>query len=121
MYQNNKLVEPIEDIKSYFYNDNIDVLGTAVADGGSRIPELGYVGWDYRDAPVKLLYSQSKDTTRAPVGIADGMNDFAPLVEVLKKVIDDELPKYTKIFIQSRVGILEEQNTKAIRGVIRQT
>jgi len=116
---NNIQVEPYEEIKSYFYNDNIDVIGTATSDGGARIPELAYVAYDYRDAPVKLLYSRTPGTTTAPVGIEG--NDFQPVIEILRKIINDELPKYTKIYIQSRVGFLEETNKKAIRGVIRQS
>jgi hypothetical protein len=41
--------------------------------------------------------------------------DFEPVIEVLKS-IGDELPKYTKLFIQTRVGFKEKQNIKAIWG-----
>lgn len=36
MFANNRQVEPVEAIKSYYGVDNIDLLGTAVCDGGSE-------------------------------------------------------------------------------------
>lgn len=47
MFANNKKVEPIEVIKSYYGVDNIDLLGTAVCDGGSEIDDKLYIGMDY--------------------------------------------------------------------------
>lgn len=49
-YQNNKLVQPVEDIQSYYGIDNIDFLGTTQADGGSLVGDKEYIGFDLRNA-----------------------------------------------------------------------
>ena len=56
-YSSNKLVQPVEDIKEYYGIDNIDILGTTQADGGSLIGDKEYIGFDLRNAPLTVLYS----------------------------------------------------------------
>lgn len=48
--------------------DNIDLLRTAVCDGGSEIAEKTYIGMDYQNPEMKLLYSRISRTTVAPLG-----------------------------------------------------
>lgn len=118
LFDNNKLVEPIEDIKAYFFSDNIDILGSAVSDGGMRMPEKNYLGFDYTEPPLTYLYSKTAGTIIAPLTAEDNTNDYYPMVELLRKDITDELPKYSKFFIQARVGFLLNKANKAIRGKI---
>ena len=62
----NQDVQAAEDIKSYYALDNIDLLGTAITDGGSEIPAKNYVGFDPNNPPLTYLYSRTKGTTIAP-------------------------------------------------------
>ena len=106
MFANNRQVEPVEAIKSYYGVDNIDLLGTAVCDGGSEIAE-------------KLLYSRISDTTVAPLGPDGDVYDFYPLIEFMRKDIRDELPIYTKLFILTSVGVLMNAPNRIIKGKFR--
>ena len=115
----NKLVQPVEDIKEYYGIDNIDLLGTTQADGGSLIGEKDYIGFDLRNAPLTVLYSKSSGTTVAPITSDENIADFYPLIEIMRKDIYDELPQYTKLFIQSKVGILLNKPGLALRGTCR--
>ena len=99
-YSSNKLVQPVEDIKEYYGIDNIDLLGTTQADGGSLIGEKQYIGFDLRNAPLTVLYSKSSGTTVAPITSDENIADFYPIIEIMRKDIYDELPQYTKLFIQ---------------------
>ena len=65
-YMSNKLVQPIEEIQSYYGVDNIDFLGTTHADGGAMLGEKDYIAFDLRNAPLTVLYSKSSGTTVAP-------------------------------------------------------
>lgn len=118
-YLNNKLVQPVEDIKEYYGIDNIDFLGTTQADGGSLIGDKEYIGFDLRNAPLTVLYSKSVGTTTAPITNDENIADFYPISEIMRKDIYDELPQYTKLFIQSKVGILLNKPGLALRGTCR--
>ena len=65
-----------------------------------------YIGFDLRNAPLTVLYSKSSGTTTAPITSDENIADFYPIIEIMRKDIYDELPQYTKLFIQSKVGIL---------------
>lgn len=118
-YQNNKLVQPVEDIQSYYGIDNIDFLGTTQADGGSLVGDNEYIGFDLRNAPLTVLYSKSSGTTVAPITSDENIADFYPIIEIMRKNIYDELPQYTKLFIQSKVGILLNKPGLALKGTLR--
>ena len=118
-YQNNKLVQPVEDIQSYYGIDNIDFLGTTQADGGSLVGDKEYIGFDLRNAPLTVLYSKSSGTTVAPITSDENIADFYPIIEIMRKDIYDELPQYTKLFIQSKVGILLNKPGLALKGTCR--
>ena len=118
-YQNNKLVQPVEDIQSYYGIDNIDFLGTTQADGGSLVGDKEYIGFDLRNAPLTVLYSKSSGTTTAPITSDENIADFYPIIEIMRKDIYDELPQYTKLFIQSKVGILLNKTGLALKGTCR--
>lgn len=118
-YSSNKLVQPVEDIKEYYGIDNIDLLGTTQTDGGSLIGEKQYIGFDLRNAPLTVLYSKSSGTTVAPITSDENIADFYPLIEIMRKDIYDELPQYTKLFIQSKVGILLNKPGLALKGTCR--
>lgn len=118
-YQNNKLVQPVEDIQSYYGIDNIDFLGTTQADSGSLVGDKEYIGFDLRNAPLTVLYSKSSGTTTAPITSDENMADFYPIIEIMRKDIYDELPQYTKLFIQSKVGILLNKPGLALKGTCR--
>ena len=118
-YQNNKLVQPVEYIQSYYGIDNIDFLGTTQADGGSLVGDKEYIGFDLRNAPLTVLYSKSSGTTTAPITSDENMADFYPIIEIMRKDIYDELPQYTKLFIQSKVGILLNKPGLALKGTCR--
>lgn len=118
-YLNNKLVHPVEGIKEYYGIDNIDFLGTTQADGGSLIGDKEYIGFDLRNAPLTVLYSKSVGTTTAPITNDENIADFYPIIEIMRKDIYDELPQYTKLFIQSKVGILLNKPGLALRGTCR--
>lgn len=118
-YQNNKLVQPVEDIQSYYGIDNIDFLGTTQADGGLLVGDKEYIGFDLRNAPLTVLYSKSSGTTTAPITSDENIADFYPIIEIMRKDIYDELPQYTKLFIQSKVGILLNKPGLALKGTCR--
>ena len=118
-YMNNKLVQPVEDIQSYYGIDNIDFLGTTQADGGSLVGDKEYIGFDLRNAPLTVLYSKSSGTTTAPITSDENIADFYPIIEIMRKDIYDELPQYTKLFIQSKVGILLNKPGLALKGTCR--
>lgn len=118
-YVNNKLVQPIEEIQEYFGIDNIDFLGTTHADGGSLIGDKEYIGFDLRNPPLTVLYSKSSGTTTAPITSDENVADFYPLIELMRKDIYDELPQYTKLFVQSKVGILLNKPNLALKGECR--
>ena len=118
-YSSNKLVQPVEDIKEYYGIDNIDLLGTTQADGGSLIGDKDYIGFDLRNAPLTVLYSKSSGTTVAPITSDENIADFYPIIEIMRKDIYDELPQYTKLFIQSKVGILLNKPGLALKGTCR--
>ena len=118
-YSSNKLVQPVEDIKEYYGIDNIDFLGTTQADGGSLIGDKQYIGFDLRNAPLTVLYSKSSGTTVAPITSDENIADFYPIIEIMRKDIYDELPQYTKLFIQSKVGILLNKPGLALKGTCR--
>ena len=118
-YMSNKLVQPVEDIKEYYGIDNIDLLGTTQADGGSLVVDKEYIGFDIRNAPLTVLYSKSTGTTTAPITSDDNIADFYPIIEIMRKDIYDELPQYTKLFIQSKVGILLNKPGLALKGTCR--
>ena len=118
-YQNNKLVQPVEDIQSYYGIDNIDFLGTTQADGGSLVGDKEYIGFDLRNAPLTVLYSKSSGTTTAPITSDENIADFYPIIEIMRKDIYDELPQYTKLFIQSKVGILLNKPGLTLKGTCR--
>lgn len=119
IFENNRKVEPVELIKSYYGVDNIDILGTAVCDGGSEIGDKTYIGMDYINPGIKLLYSRTTGTTVAPLGPDCEMYDFYPLIEFMRKDIRDELPMYTKLFILSSVGVLMNAPNRIIKGNFR--
>ena len=119
LFTNNKHVEPVEEIKSYYGVDNIDILGTAVCDGGSEIGDKTYIGMDYINPGMKLLYSRTTGTTIAPLGPDGEVYDFYPLIEFMRKDIRDELPMYTKLFILSSVGVLMNAPNRIITGKFR--
>lgn len=96
-YSNNKLVQPVEAIKEYYGIDNIDLLGTTQADGGSLIGDKEYIGFDLRNPPLTVLYSKSSGTTTAPITSDENIADFYPIIEIMRKDIYDELPQYTKL------------------------
>ena len=118
-YQNNKLVQPVEDIQSYYGIDNIDFLGTTQADSESLVGDKEYIGFDLRNAPLTVLYSKSSGTTTAPITSDENIADFYPIIEIMRKDIYDELPQYTKLFIQSKVGILLNKPGLALKGTCR--
>ena len=118
-YSSNKLVQPVEDIKEYYGIDNIDLLGTTQADGGSLVGDKEYIGFDLRNAPLTVLYSKSSGTTVAPITSDENIADFYPIIEIMRKDIYDELPQYTKLFIQSKVGILLNKPGLALKGTCR--
>ena len=119
MFASNRQVEPVEAIKSYYGIDNIDLLGTAVCDGGSEIAEKTYIGMDYQNPGMKLLYSRISGTTVAPLGPDGDVYDFYPLIEFMRKDIRDELPMYTKLFILTSVGVLMNAPNRIIKGKFR--
>ena len=89
----NQDVQAAEDIKSYYALDNIDLLGTAITDGGSEIPAKNYVGFDPNNPPLTYLYSRTKGTTIAPLGPDGDIVDYYPVIEFMRKDIQYELPK----------------------------
>ena len=89
-YISNKLVQPIEEIQSYYGVD-----------------------------PLTVLYSKSSGTTVAPITSDPDIADFYPIIEIMRKDIYDELPQYTKLFIQSKVGILLNKPHLALTGTCR--
>jgi hypothetical protein len=115
----NQNVQAAEDIKAYYALDNIDLLGTAITDGGSEIPEKNYVGFDPNNPPLTYLYSRTKGATIAPLGPDGNIVDYYPLIEFMRKDIQDELPKYTKLFIQARVGFMMNKPNYCIKGSFR--
>lgn len=115
----NQDVQAAEDIKSYYALDNIDLLGTAITDGGSEIPAKNYVGFDPNNPPLTYLYSRTKGTTIAPLGPDGDIVDYYPLIEFMGKDIQDELPKYTKLYIQARVGFMMNKPNYCIKGTFR--
>ena len=119
IFSSNRQVEPVELIKSYYDVDNIDILGRAVCDGDSEMGDKTYVGMDYINPGMKLLYSRTTGTTVAPLGPDGEMYDFYPLIEFMKKDIRDELPMYTKLFILSSVGVLMNAPNRIIKGNFR--
>lgn len=119
LFSSNRQVEPVEHIQSYYGVDNIDILGTAVCDGGSEMGDKTYIGMDYINPGMKLLYSRTTGTTVAPLGPDGEMYDFYPLIEFMRKDIRDELPMYTKLFILSSVGVLMNAPNRIITGKFR--
>lgn len=119
LFSNNRQVESVEHIKSYYGIDNIDLLGTSVCDGGSELDEKRYIGMDYINSGIKLLYSRSTGTTVAPLGVDGEMYDFYPLVEFMRKDVRDELPMYSKLFILTSVGVLMNAPNRIITGKFR--
>ena len=115
----NQDVQAAEDIKSYYALDNIDLLGTAITDGGSEIPAKNYVGFDPNNPPLTYLYSRTKGTTIAPIGPDGDIVDYYPVIEFMRKDIQDELPKYTKLYIQARVGFMMNKPNYCIKGTFR--
>ena len=115
----NQDVQAAEDIKSYYSLDNIDLLGTAITDGGSEIPAKNYVGFDPNNPPLTYLYSRTKGTTIAPLGPDGDIVDYYPVIEFMRKDIQDELPKYTKLYIQARVGFMMNKPNYCIKGTFR--
>lgn len=115
----NQDVQVAEDIKSYYALDNIDLLGTAITDGGSEIPAKNYVGFDPNNPPLTYLYSRTKGTTIAPLGPDGDIVDYYPVIEFMRKDIQDELPKYTKLYIQARVGFMMNKPNYCIKGTFR--
>lgn len=118
-YISNKSVQPIEEIQAYYGVDNIDFLGTTHADGGSMLGEKDYIAFDIRNAPLTVLYSKSSGTTVAPITSDENIADFYPIIEIMRKDIYDELPQYTKLFIQSKVGVLLNKPHLALTGKCR--
>ena len=118
-YSSNKLVQPVEDIKEYYGIDNIDLLGTTQADGGSLIGEKQYIGFDLRNASLTVLYSKFSGTTVTLITSDENIADFYPIIEIMRKDIYDELPQYIKLFIQSKVGILLNKPGLALKGTCR--
>lgn len=118
-YISNKSVQPIEEIQAYYSVDNIDFLGTTHADGGSMLGENDYIAFDIRNAPLTVLYSKSSGTTVAPITSDENIADFYPIIEIMRKDIYDELPQYTKLFIQSKVGVLLNKPHLALTGKCR--
>ncbi|MBE6510171.1 MAG: hypothetical protein E7Z74_02705 [Methanobrevibacter millerae] len=119
LFSSNRQVEPVELIKSYYGVDNMDILGTAVCDGGSEMGDKTYIGMDHINPGMKLLYSRTTGTTVAPLGPDGEMYDFYPLIEFMRKDIRDELPMYTKLFILSSVGVLMNAPNRIITGKFR--
>lgn len=119
LFSSNRQIEPVEHIQSYYGVDNIDILGTAVCDGGSEMGDKTYIGMDYINPGMKLLYSRTTGTTVAPLGPDGEMYDFYPLIEFMRKDIRDELPMYTKLFILSSVGVLMNSPNRIITGKFR--
>lgn len=119
IFENNRKVEPVELIKSYYGVDNIDIFGTAVCDGGSEMGDKTYIGMDYINPGIKLLYSRTTGITVAPLGPDGEMYDFYPLIEFMRKDIRDELPMYTKLFVLSSVGVLMNAPNRIIKGNFR--
>ena len=115
----NQDVQAAEDIKSYYALDNIDLLGTAITDGGSEIPAKNYVGFDPNNPPLTYLYSRTNGTTIAPLGPDGDIVDYYPVIEFMRKDIQDELPKYTKLYIQARVGFMMNKPNYCIKGTFR--
>lgn len=115
----NQDVQAAEDIKAYYSLDNIDLLGTAITDGGSEIPAKNYVGFDPNNPPLTYLYSRTKGTTIAPLGPDGDIVDYYPVIEFMRKDIQDELPKYTKLYIQARVGFMMNKPNYCIKGTFR--
>ncbi len=68
IFSSNRKVEPVEIIKNYCGVDIIDILGTAVCDGGSEMGDQTYIGMDYINSGMKLLYSRTTGTTVTPIG-----------------------------------------------------
>lgn len=118
-YVSNKSIQSIEEIQAYYGVDNIDLLGTAVCDGGSEIAEKTYIGMDYQNPGMKLLYSIIIGTTVAPLGPDGDVYDFYPLIEFMRNDIRDELPMYTKLFILTSVGVLMNAPNRIIKGKFR--
>ncbi len=90
LFSSNRQVEPVEHIQSYYGVDNIDILGTAVCEGGSEMGDKTYIGMDYINPGMKLLYSRTTGTTVAPLGQDGEMYDFYPLIEFMRKDIQDK-------------------------------
>ena len=118
-YISNKLVQPNEEIQAYYGVDNIDFLGTTHADGGAMLGEKDYIAFDLRNAPLPVLYSKSSGTTVAPITSEPEFAVFYPIIEIMRKDFYDELPQYTKLFIQSKVGILLNKPHLALTGTCR--
>lgn len=78
-----------------------------------------YIGMDYINPGIKLLYFRTTGITVAPLGPDGEMYDFYPLIEFMRKDIRDELPMYTKLFVLSSVGVLMNTPNRIIKGNFR--
>ncbi len=90
-----------------------------MCDGGSEMGDKTYIGMDYLNPRMKLLYSRTSGTTVTPLGPDGEMYDFYPLIKFMHKDIHDELPMYTKLFVLSSVGVLMNVPSRIIKGKFR--
>lgn len=90
-----------------------------MCDGGSEMGDKTYIGMDYLNPRMKLLYSRTSGTTVTPLGPDGEMYDFYPLIKFMHKDIRDELPMYTKLFVLSSVGVLMNVPSRIIKGKFR--
>lgn len=106
----------------YDYSDLDNRLNKPVkwtSDDLKLIAEKTYIGMDYQNPGMKLLYSRISGTTVAPLGPDGDVYDFYPLIEFMRKDIRDELPMYTKLFILTSVGVLMNAPNRVIKGKFR--
>lgn len=79
--------------------------------------EKDYIAFNLRNASLTVIYSKSSGTTIAPITSNPDIADFYPIIEIMRKIIKGELPRYTKIFILTSVGVLMNVPNRIIKGL----
>lgn len=60
--------------------------------GGLLVGDKQYIGFDFRNAPLTVLYSKSSGTVVVPITCDENIADFYPIIEIMCKDIYEELP-----------------------------
>jgi len=114
---NNITVEPSEQIKGYFYLDNINVQGAATVDGGIQMTPKQVLGMDINNPPARSMYSYGPGVTTAILD--DETKAWEPLVgyKVDDTMLKQDPPKY-ELFISARWGLYFENPFATFVGTL---